>query len=191
MYFFVALKMKNVNNKITRVATSTPNLNLGNLLDVNTASATNGQGLVRVGATWTGQNIVNSFNTRTGIVTPQSGDYSISQITNSSVLASTTGVNIASPVTGQALTYNGSQWINSTLVPYYTTVFTYATTVTAVANTYYTLNFGGAITINPFNVGDKIMITAGANSTTVVLPGCRLLQILIWVAGPAIQHYIY
>ena len=35
--------MKNISNRITRVATSTPNLNLDNLLDVDATSAVNGQ----------------------------------------------------------------------------------------------------------------------------------------------------
>ena len=48
--------MKNVFNKITRVATSSPNLNLNDLLDVNTNTATNNQVLRYAGGTWVNSN---------------------------------------------------------------------------------------------------------------------------------------
>lgn len=84
------------------------------LRDFNNNTPTTNQALVYTGSVWQNSNIANSVFGRTGAITAQSGDYNISQITNSSTLASTANVSITSPTNGQILSYNGSQWVNTT-----------------------------------------------------------------------------
>jgi hypothetical protein len=108
-----------------------------------------------------------SFNGRTtAAVVPTEGDYTLTQLGD---------VTITSPTTNQIVSYNGSQWVNSTPAtqyPYYNVVYTSGTTVNpAIANTHYNLTFGGTITIAPLNVGEHLMITAIANSITVNFTG--------------------
>lgn len=88
-----------------------------------------------------------------------------------------TDVSLTSPSNGQVLEYNGSQWINSSLVlyPYYNTILSYAFNITAVPNTYYILQNSSTVTINPFNVGDHIMITALGNGITIVFTGTSFI----------------
>ncbi len=88
---------------------------LQDLRNVTLLAPSNGQSLVFNSGTWSNQNAVNSFNSRTGTILPSNGDYNISQITNASVLANSTNISISGPVNGQYLTYNGTQWINTNL----------------------------------------------------------------------------
>ena len=93
------------------------------LRDFNNNTPTTNQALVYTGSVWQNSNIANSVFGRTGAITAQSGDYNISQITNSSTLASTANVSITSPTNGQILSYNGSQWVNTTSSGGVTSVF--------------------------------------------------------------------
>lgn len=55
---------------------------------------------------------------------------------------------------------------------YYNVVDTTSTTVNpAIANTHYTLEFGGTITISPLNVGQHLMVTALDNGITINFTG--------------------
>ncbi len=81
---------------------------------------------------------VQSVFSRTGNVTAQTGDYSISQITNSSVLANSSNVNIVSPSQYQILQYNGSGVLqNVNIVGFSNFVVAINQTVTGVNNTLY------------------------------------------------------
>lgn len=53
------------------------------------------------------QSGVTSFNSRSGAVVPQEGDYTLTQLG---------GVTITTPATGNYLRYNGTEWVNSSLV---------------------------------------------------------------------------
>jgi len=81
---------------------------LGDLKDTNISGPTNGQVLSYNGSQWinsTAAASVTSFNSRTGAVVPASGDYSLTQLS---------GVAISGPISGQVLSYDGTNWINST-----------------------------------------------------------------------------
>ena len=61
--------------------------------------------------------------------------------------------------------------------PYYNVIDTYSTTINpAVANTHYIFEFGGTVLINPLNVGEHIMITAGANGITINFSGTSFVK---------------
>lgn len=85
-----------------------------NLQDVQLNNLTNGQVPIWNASAqkWengtSGGSGVTSFNSRTGVVIPVTNDYTISQIQNSSVLASTANVTITSPTNGQLVTYNAT-----------------------------------------------------------------------------------
>jgi hypothetical protein len=78
------------------------------ITDASNNTGSNGQFLGISGGFMNWQNIpsapVNSVFGRTGIVVAQEGDYSLGQLSD---------VTITSPSTGNILTYNGSQWVNS------------------------------------------------------------------------------
>jgi len=79
-------------------------------------------------------NVVSSVFTRTGAVTAQSGDYSLSQIS---------GVSLAGPTTNQVLKYNGANFTNTFLADTtYNFVPVDAATVTAAYDTIYRVNAG-------------------------------------------------
>ena len=168
------------------IPTNIPNSgSLAGLSDVQLSSPTNGQVLEYNGSKWVNTTNstapVQSVFTRTGNVIAQSGDYNIAQIINSSILASTANVNITSPTDGQILKYDGgtSRWINSSQSfenIYYKQVYIYSTSVNpAIANTHYTLNFGGTITIAPLNPGEHLMITADVNTITINFTGTSFI----------------
>jgi len=72
-------------------------------------------------------NILQNTNSLDFSFSPQAGDYTISQITNNSVLASTANVNIVSPLNDQHLMYNSTtlKWENKTYTgPAVTTIYT-------------------------------------------------------------------
>ena len=91
---------------------------------------------------------------------------------------------------GQLLTATGSGEVNwSTLIqyPYYNVVYTFSTAITAVPNTYYIPAIGGTVTINPFTVGQHIMITAEANYVTVNFNGSSYITNSYLGGGPPVN----
>jgi hypothetical protein len=117
---------------------------------VNLTSPSNGQVLRFNGTQWINATNILSFNSRTGAVVPASGDYSIAQITNSSVLASTTNVNITTPSNGQILSYNGTQWINTNSISAPVTSFNSRTGAILPASNDYNINqLAGVLITSP------------------------------------------
>ena len=158
------------------------NLTLESLGDVSVSNIQNNQVLAYDASTGDWQNMtassvspVTSVFGRTGAIVATNGDYNISQITNSSPLASISNVSITSPSNGQILEYNAGVWSNtnfSYVNTYYTVYDTTSTTpITAVKNTHYILEFGGTITINPMNPGEHLRITSTANAISIGFTG--------------------
>jgi hypothetical protein len=121
-----------------------------------------------------------SFNTRTGpAITPASGDYTISQITNSTVLANTANTVISSPSTSQVVLYNGSQWANSTIYTYTSTVFNAASALTPSLGVIYINGTTATYTIptaSPGATGDRIMIVCSQSvQCTITFPSSQSL----------------
>lgn len=90
-----------------------------------------------------------------------------------SALSACSDVQLTSLQDSQLLRYSSSltKWVNSN-DRNYNLIYTFITTVNpAIANTHYVLNFGGTITIAPLNVGERLMITAGANGITINFTG--------------------
>lgn len=80
-------------------------LTVAGLADTAISSPASGEVLRYNGSTWANATDVISFNGRTGVVSPATNDYNITQLA---------GVTISSPSSGQILTYNGSAWVNAT-----------------------------------------------------------------------------
>jgi hypothetical protein len=81
---------------------------LTQLSDVTLTSPTNGQVLKYNGTNWVNDadnNSVTSVFGRTGVVVATEGDYSFTQLSD---------VTLTTPTSGQALIYNGTNWVNST-----------------------------------------------------------------------------
>ena len=79
------------------------------------------------GFTIGGNSVVVSFNGRYGAITPASGDYTLSQIGT---------VSLSSPTNGQVLEYNGTDWVNASIVSGVSSVFGRTGAVTAEAGDY-------------------------------------------------------
>lgn len=127
---------------------------LANLTDVQLTTPTNNQVLTFSGSKWINGNsssAVQSVFGRVNNVVANSGDYSIGQITNSSILADSNNLNIIAPAEADSLIYSAGKWINKKK---YGELFNYVNinpgdTVTAVAKTIYfcnlaTINFSGS-----------------------------------------------
>ena len=131
-----------------------------------------------------GNSFVLSFNGRTGAVLPQNSDYSIGQITGSSVLANSSNLNISGISDKQLLSYDlaSSKWINASYQIYKNYVLlSNGQSITAVQNTYYDCEGNNNITL-PFsyewnfrvfiNTGDS-----GSQITVNILAGTRINKI--------------
>ena len=91
---------------------------LSTLTDTNISNPSNGQILKYRNGYWinsssSGLSPVQSVFGRIGDILAQSNDYSINQITNSSILSDSNNINIATPLNNQYLKYNGTKWVNS------------------------------------------------------------------------------
>lgn len=134
----------------------TSNVVVGSSLTDSLASAgTNGQVLKSTGSAvkWQTQTFpVDSVFSRTGTVIAQSGDYNINQLA---------GVSITSPQTSQVLEYNGSNFVNSSIYTYTSTVFNSSSSVSAVLNTLYINGTTATYTLpstGSGNISSRIMI---------------------------------
>lgn len=115
---------------------------------------------------------VQSVFGRTGTVVAATNDYNINQLA---------GVAISSPASGNILRYNGTNFVNidptQLNYAYYVTNNATSTSITAVPNTYYYLNFGGTVTIpNTFQVGQHVLVQSNGNAATVVFGGTSFLN---------------
>lgn len=169
-YYVTGSYMSSKNSFINYNGTKLSSCYLRHLPDVNLAlNPSTNDGLVFDGTNWVNAAVVNSWKGRTGAVTPASGDYTISQITNASTLANSANVTITSPSSGQYLKYNGSVWINDA---YYTFTSLAAGTTAAVMNTSYYANlFAGTATLTmPTSaaVGDRLRVGGGGGGTVVI-----------------------
>lgn len=82
--------------------------------------------------------VVNSFNGRNGIVSPVEGDYALAQLSD---------VTITTPSIDQHLTYNGTEWVNSTITP------SGVTSITGTANQVIASASTGSVTLSlPQNI---------------------------------------
>ena len=121
-----------------------------------------------------------SFNTRTGpAITPASGDYNISQITNSTVLANTTNTAISSTQFSQIIEFNGGQWVNSYIYTYTSYVNNLASGITPAFNTFYINGTTATFTIpnaGSQNINSRIFIACSQNvQCTVTFPSTATL----------------
>ena len=94
------------------------------------------------GFTIGGNSVVTSFNGRYGAITPASGDYTLAQIGT---------VSLSSPANGQVLEYNGTDWINASIVSGVSSVFGRTGAVTAEAGDYTLSQIGTVSLTSPAN----------------------------------------
>ncbi len=157
------------NSRTGAVMPQSGDYSIAQLAGVLLTSPSSGQILSYNGTNWVNSSSgagVTSFNSRTGAVIPQANDYTIAQIQNSSILASTSNVTITSPSSGQYLSYNGSNWINSNIYTHITgvTSLNSGSITTTPKNNYFIL--GGNITIGPGgDYGDLTIIFFGGPAT--------------------------
>ena len=147
-----------------------------NLPDVNINSPANGQVLTYSGGIFVNQDLpasVISFNSRTGAVLPASGDYNISQITNSSVLANSANINISGPVASQSLIYSGTQWANGFPYGFRAHVFLNSASITAELEKVY-IGPNSTFTLPTTGLGDVgkriLFTTQGGSQVAVTIP---------------------
>jgi hypothetical protein len=125
------------------------------------------------GTQWVNSTNILSYNGRTGAVVPAIGDYTIAQITNSSVLASTTNVNITTPSNGQILQYNGTQWVNATSGAPVTSVFSRSGSVVAANGDY---NISQITNSSVLASTANVNITAPANGQILSYNGTQWIN---------------
>ena len=94
------------------------------------------------GFTIGGNSVVTSFNGRYGAVTPATGDYTLSQIGT---------VSLTSPANGQVLEYNGTDWVNASIVSGVSSVFGRTGAVVAAAGDYTLSQIGTVVLTSPTN----------------------------------------
>ena len=113
---------------------------------------------------------------RTGAVVAVANDYDISEIQNSSVLADDSNVNIAGATSGQVLSYDGAQWVNSSLTAksYGHAYITSNVNDTSIgtSGTYYLINMSGITTT--FSSGDLLFGTNSFQYTGVPTKKLRI-----------------
>lgn len=97
--------------------------------------------------------VVSTFNNRTGNVLPILNDYSIDQISNSSVLADANNIDINNVLNGQVLTYSNinSKWINQAISTSVSSVFGRTGNVIAAEGDYNLTQLGDVTITLPLN----------------------------------------
>jgi collagen type VII alpha len=144
--------------------------------NVNITTPSNGQGLIYQSGNWVNQTVV-GITGATGATGAQ-GIQGVSGATGVTGSIGATGAQGIQGVTGAtgATGAVGPTGPTGPQYPYYNVIDTFSTTINpAVANTHYNLEFGGTITVNPLNVGEHLMITAGANGITINFTGTSFI----------------
>ena len=150
---------------------------LANSANVDIIAPFAGQALFYNGTQWYNDTPpaipVTSVFGRTGAVTAQTNDYSISQIQNASTLASSANVTINLPALNQYLYYDGSKWANANPQFYTSVVGQSNTAFTASLGVIYSAP-GCTITmpaVGLSDIGRRIIITTNAlQNVTIIFP---------------------
>lgn len=146
----------NVNDQTISVSTTNEIIDINvidQIIDVNvTNEIVNVQ--VQTGAYPLPNNVYSVFG-RVGNVVATEGDYSLTQLS---------GVTIASPVSGQVLKYNGSQWVNTSEDNPVTSVFGRTGVVTAQTGDYNTDQVGEGL-INQYYTNARARAAISENIT--------------------------
>lgn len=145
---------RNIQNSFIYTVATTQPANIATASDVNLSNIQNNQILrydTSTGDFVNTSDVISIFG-RNGIVTAQNNDYDITQINNSSVLANSNNINIASPNLYQYLSYDNttSKWINKD--PYFSSVVQQVSSTITAQFGYIYLSSSAHITI-PSGVG--------------------------------------
>lgn len=120
---------------------------------------------------------VETFNTRSGPVTGQTGDYDISQISNSSVISNADNLDLSGLASNDFFVWDGAKWIsrklnqddtknvnNGTYIHFRTTV---SGDISGYTGFWLLLPSGGSITIPQMVANSRFMITARDTLLTI------------------------